>query len=287
MKNENVLEYIEKRLGRKIDEEEKLVALECQERIKLSKQILDKKQHKVFKKKPTAKRSFYLRYMVASLVAIILCLSIVLPLTLNNNTPEQRIFIGQDVSREAILQSDLRSEYGLLLFSPEQMPLWTDYSSDSYREFVESPPTMLGYIIRETGLMLNNTDFFFITYRIRTFRYYHFEEHFLNRYSALELASAQSSGNNPVTYTIFETRDGVTRETLVNAFTIDDIRVFTFIHFDIDTGITTASIFFSFAGNDYFIRLTDVNPVNLLTTAYLETVVMRSLLDAPRGTGLF
>jgi len=193
----SIMEFIEARLGRDLDEEEKTVALECQERIKLSKQILDNKKHKVFKKKPATKRSFYMRYLTASLAVIILCLSIVLPLTLNNNSPTQGFFVEQDVSREAILQSDLRTEYGLLLFSPEQMPLWTDYSGDSYKEFVESPPTMLGYIIRETGLILNNTDMFIMTYRIRTFRYYHFGGHFINRFSALELASAQSTSNNP------------------------------------------------------------------------------------------
>lgn len=293
-KNEDIkptlVEFVESRLGKDLSSEEKNTILECKELFDMAN---SKSKTQVEPRAKVITFPYFLRYVAVAVITLVLCLSVFLPITLRDSTTmnqeppptEREVFTEEDVNHFPITPYRLRSVNGLLMFEESKMPLWNDASNLSRVEFAKEPPIMLGYFIEPTFLMFENGDIFSMTFRIRTYRYYHFAGHLENHFSALELAREKSTNAKEQTiFIISEEHEyfAEPRKTKVNTFVVDDTKVFSYIRSDYVTGIITAVIHFSYGGNDYFIELTDMNIDNQLTLNYLETVFMRTLIDSDR-----
>lgn len=283
MKNKNqiLIDFLQTHVG-ELSEKDKETALHLDN-------MLDESRPRYMSRSHTRKNRF-LQHLAISLMTAVICLSIVLPITLTGRngalpTPEQRIFTVGDVTYLDIQLGNFTSLQGLLMFEPiNHLPLWVDNATEVGKiEFVEQPATMLGYSLNETILLLDGKGFI-MSFRIRTFKYYHFAGYVEQHFSALEIASG-----NPVTnqtsQTIWEEREGNPWPTIVNTFVIGDhdMNVFYSINTNVAETITFVSIFFTYGGNDYFIRLEDAG--NVITSNFLETVFMATLLESPRTGG--
>lgn len=321
MKNNKMYNFIEGRLGEPLSnkekkrlgklaeqrEKEKAYAfmeqhlgepLTAQDKAKLGKWEKASAKYDIAKANPQSvknyiwkpQQGFLWRYGVTAIASIILCLSIVLPITLGNtksvpypvyidNTPPVEIPRYTDnIQSLELVQGRLKSIDGLLLFSDEQYffnPANMDeiYYGITKVESSKKDGRTLGYLIDNCSITINldianfppqTIEVFEADYRIRTYKHYFFEDYYQSYYATLEKVyndyKADITDENNL-YDDFgeikkvndpdKAQDNLDID--IFAFVHNDIKVF----FTIELGVTF--IYFEYNGNDYFIKAMPVD----------------------------
>lgn len=254
-------------------------------------------------------QNFFFKHAMTAIIAVIVCLSIVLPITLPRNggaltpidpdIPSQPRIYSNDIIRFPISESNLRGIPGLLLLGEHQIPplfgvipMW----GTSSMELANDAPLLLSYTVEGSWVTLDNGDRFMANQRIRTHRYYHFANYLSGFYSALEIAynlhADEVVENGIQKFDIDEEviLDDIvlwSRTTAVSAFIVDDMPIFAHANYTEDESfnmVRTAVIFFQFGGNDYFIRITEIYGEEVSTSLddmieYVKDTVVPALFE--------
>ena len=234
-------------------------------------------------------------------VTAIVCLSIVLPFTLSKNGKTNNVYIEVPIVSDVpaqqkffsslsvpIAEQTLRKVNGVLLFGTQQMPvteieflpgMFFPQSSwgVSMIEHAENEPVLLGYKIIDSDVFIGD-DKFRVDYRIRTYKHFYFERYVDDRFSALENANqnhANEMSDQSKLYTFEIQEKERAYPVYVNAFIIDDIKVFTTAFNNSIGKITT--IMFTLGNFDYFLTVTEIDVE--LTTDYLQEHFMPTLFS--------
>jgi len=276
-----LFDYLETELGERPNKKE----------VKRTQREIAKVESGIFQKqvKPNFANSFLFKHALTSIVAVMLCLSIVLPITLQGRdnqftpiTPEPFIYTD-NIILISIEEQGLRRIPDLLFFSQQQLtlagviPMW----GVSRMELADDAPLVLSYVVVGSVLTLGS-DMFAVEYRIRTHMHYHFAWYHENSYSALEIARTRYANlvteQNIQEFNISEEQivDDVTlpRTSNVHGFMVDGITIFTHASYSFDENfneVRNVLIHFTFGGNDYFVRITEIFGAQVSTS--LEDLV--------------
>jgi|GEM_PF-5394147 len=219
-------------------------------------------------------------------VSIILCLSIVLPITLSdtkivhvpdyiyidNTSPAEapRYGIHTEIQTLNLQQGALSEVAGLLLFNSSK------YGFDEQGEFIYGETTsliskndgrILGYTIANGLIAIDFQppdvmDAFWVDYRIRTYKYYYFYDYYTNFYATLENTYNDNKTDIKNEDNLYEFKDVEVvcgNENLgfapitINAFVEKGIVVLFY------TRENNTYIYFVYGDNDYFIKATPID----------------------------
>jgi len=288
MKNQELINYLETSLGRKLSKDEMNQASFDDMRVSQAKTQLQHHQALRIKRKKERNMLFFKQVCTALMTAVI-CLVIILPITLGvggiNNGGIYDPPINREMFRESrnemIFEQHLRQINNILLF--EEM-FWIH----SRMELALREPLILGYLVN--GAVFDESELTFMDKRIRINRYFAFAGYFEAIYATLEeshriLGSSVRNPENIYTFNVERvwcpTIENPEYERLnINAFRMNGVTVFAFV--SENSAGTFAQIYFEFAGFEYFIELREAETE--ITIEFIKNVFMQRLLENAKTT---
>jgi len=253
--NKKFVAFLEQEYGYKLSGKEKKTAIGCR---KVAARLNEEMQANAGEKvaaKSASRKSFFtspvFRYLSVAFL-IIVCLSIVLPITLSNspsNEPGGNIYQAQEHQFDLVSEFyDVIDERGFLFFN--NIDDGGGLGAVAFYETDANTGYTLSYFIRELGVANNALDNFFfpVEFRIVTNPNYIF--------SGFELFSIERL---PLYYNVGST---------------------TLIHFVIDTDYNSARVTFQYGEYRYFIHLIGDDDPSFLTVIdrYMIQDIMRELI---------
>lgn len=288
MKNKELYEFVEKRLGKQLTKKD-IALLSRWEKVFIKNDAKVSHEQTATLSKWHTTRSIIIRYGMTALISIVICLSIVLPIKLSSGKnpkgdgtetpPPLQEITRYTRSFSYDINYDTLSKYGFLLFHEEKGQI--DDTEKSYIEYTTKKPGLpLSYLVKESLVVINDSEPFRMDYRIRTYKYYDFEIYY-PFYATLENlhdTNVISDKQNFVNVSLIYAK-GYTGAQLppidVSAFKIKEIPVFCHVR---PSG-AFAYIYFVYDDNEYMITLEDEYELGLLDAEYIKDHFIRTLFD--------
>jgi hypothetical protein len=248
-------------------------------------------KHDAPKQQPVLTPNFFFRYGMTAIVSIILCLSIVLPITLGNrpdNSGKQDTADFYRSNHAEWMETTYKAmtNVGLLLFADGVEMLEADY----YIEHAKQDLKIISYGVN--GFVELDDQLFVVDYRIRTTELYLFAGYFTNFFATLRNAHDQHSASISEQGVLGEIQNFATVDTpeysvgnesiFVQYFTKNGIPVFFYNY----TSINFAYIYFVFDGFEYCITIdNDQFHDKTLTAEYIMNEFIGTLFNNPLVAG--
>jgi len=245
------------------------------------------------------------RYAVVMFVTLIICLSVVLPITVNTPSPrlvtqyvnryiDRNVYVPTPVPLREYFFDDVEatktdhsflSSLGVLLFAYRDDEQMLTGMSDFFVEIARISQTVVSYTTEGYVLIIDSDyqeQIFEIDMRIRTHRRYYFTGYFGGSFATLRYKHDSTEINDVDKIYDFGIVESVESE--YGFATADEIHVHAFIKNDIpvfifnDYELNHAYIYFVFNGLEYFITINvDLDFNNKLTPEYIKNYFIGTL----------